>query len=185
MPDPIDILLEEYRALRKEVLETLKARYSLLALGLAAISLIINTSHFSADSTLFKILGIFGAQFLCLLILLFWFGEYMRGQKAGAFLAKLEDRINKATGKDKLLTWESSLRVDRRKTLPRRHYDLTVTPLLILSLVFFFLAISTVFSPLVDLSVLFIVISIVGIIAHLYIHRYILKRMETIRLEEV
>ena len=42
-------------------------------------------------------------------VLWIWFGEYQRMQRAGGFVAGLEQRINQEAGAD-LLTWESHLR---------------------------------------------------------------------------
>ncbi len=133
--DSIAILLEEYQTLRQEVMAAMGSRNSILSFGLAIIGAIFTASIATQTSTTTSLLAslilVLIVPLISVSILFMWLGEYHRMQRAGKFLADLEEKVNEAASKE-LLTWESHLRDERHHmTYP---YNTTVLLLALISL---------------------------------------------------
>lgn len=112
----LSVVIEEYKTLRSESLASMKAQQSILRFGTAAIAVVIATGfNLWEKSPLPEIIFLLFIPAISYLVLTIWMGEAARMTRAGMFLMKLEEKINKEFGdKPKALTWENWL----RKTQP-------------------------------------------------------------------
>jgi hypothetical protein len=111
-----DVLLEEYRALRAEILLTLERRVTILSYGLTAIGVLtaagiaaLSGSRPSepAATTVFLLAIPATATF----VLEIWFAETHRGRRASHFLQGIEVAVNaELPGGKRGLTWEHEIR---------------------------------------------------------------------------
>ena len=96
--DAAGILLEEYKTLRQESLTAMNNRNKVLSFGLAAIGAILTGSIFAYEENGYPFISILILIIIIPVVssfvLLMWFGEYERMQRAGKFLTKLEEKIN-------------------------------------------------------------------------------------------
>jgi hypothetical protein len=109
----VSVALEEYRALRDEIVASLSMQqtvlsFSTLALGGLALA------GFRAlgkddDDVVALVIFLLALPLVSYVSHLIWLGEYARTTRAGLFLAGLEHRINTWVGYE-ALTWEQSLR---------------------------------------------------------------------------
>lgn len=120
----INLLLEEYRALRQEVAAALQAQHSVLSWGIAALALLVIAIADAWDKTptlisaaLMTILP--GGIYLLLVV---WGMEVTRMTRAGAYVAGyLEPRINSAAElADPTLVWEQWLALPEAKPASQR-----------------------------------------------------------------
>jgi hypothetical protein len=121
----VEILLKEYDTVREESLTTITVRSGILAFGLATtvgafavLTLLPVNSEVPERSGLpnfVRMVTVIGIPAITTGVLWMWFGEYQRMQRAGRFVAELEQRINQAAGAD-LLTFESHLRAQPAST---------------------------------------------------------------------
>lgn len=109
----VEVLMEEYRTLRQESLDTLGHRLTVVSFTFAALSVVV-AGMLTAPELPPWVIGAVGVVFVPQAAkagLFIWLGEYQRSQRAGRHLAELERRINDlldvdgATG----LCWESAL----------------------------------------------------------------------------
>jgi hypothetical protein len=109
----VAVALEEYRALREEIIASLSMQqavlsFSTLALGGLALAGFHELGHDgSRELALLIFLLVF--PLVSYVSLFIWLGEYARTTRAGLFLAGLETRINDWIGED-ALGWEQFLR---------------------------------------------------------------------------
>ncbi len=167
--DSVGILLEEYKTLRQESLTAMNNRNRVLSFGLAAIGAILTGSILAYKENGRPIITILILIIIIPVvsnfILLMWLGEYERMQRAGKFLAKLEEKINEIA-KDTLLTWETQLRGDQSHM--KYPYYATVLLLIGISSISLVLGlIITWFSEIELSAALRVLVAIVG--AHIHI----------------
>jgi hypothetical protein len=172
--DPIEVLLKEYETLRQEILVSMGGRNSVLSFGLATIGAVftasIATQIGESPSVFSSIILAIVIPIICIFVLFMWLGEYQRMQRAGKFLAKLEQRINKEAKKE-LLSWESKLRSKRKHM--KYPYNTTVLLLMIISFASHLIgAISSDMAP-----EFFWIIIVTGVIMHLIIYFYSISRI--------
>jgi hypothetical protein len=149
--DNTEIILEEYKTLRQESLNTMSNRISILSFGLASISLIVSASvvKYEPEGTLLHALvpGLalsVAVPAVAIFTLYIWLGEYQRMQRAGGFIAaEIEHAIEKGT----LLKWETHLIKECLHML--YPYSFTIALLLVVSglLCMFGLAILFIAAP--------------------------------------
>ena len=110
------MMMEEYKALRTVVIESLKNQQSVLSLGITTISVIIGfgTNQWTQDLIPDVVFLVFTPLF-SYLILLIWIAEVSRVMTAGNFIQEIESKINSALGKD-ALNWETTLRSKNGQT---------------------------------------------------------------------
>lgn len=129
----IEILLQEYRTLREEILTSMASRNSILAFGLATVGVLYTAAaqmgHESVTGNLSHLILILVLPFVCFFISLSWLGEYERIQRAGGFIARLEKRINDLAA-ERLLSWETELRMKKKHMNYPYHAILTLLTLL-------------------------------------------------------
>ena len=128
----IEILFKEYDALRSEVLTGLSGRNTILSVGIAVVGIncTLAGGFAKSNSELPGFIFALGVPVITSSVLLIWFGEYKRVQRAGIRLYRLESKINTEAGK-KLLTSEIKTRDDRQKE--KIFVDPTVLLLFVLS----------------------------------------------------
>jgi len=136
--DSVEIMLKEYETLRQESLNSMNNRNTIISFGLATIGAIFagsivayTTGTYSLISSLALILVI---PIISIFVLFMWLGEYERMQRAGKFIAKLEDKINVEASK-KLLTWETHLRESQSHAKMKYPYTATMGLLIGISVV--------------------------------------------------
>ncbi len=109
-----ELLLEEYRTLRQESLDSMGHRLTVVNFTFAALSVVI-AAMLASDTPSSALLAIFGLVLVpqgAKAGLFIWLGEYQRSQRAGRHLAKVEQRLNELSGAahGEGLTWESGLK---------------------------------------------------------------------------
>lgn len=108
-----EVLLEEYRTLRQESLDTMGDRLTVVNFTFAALSVVIG-AMIASESVSPVLLALFGIVVVpqgAKAGLFIWLGEYQRSQRAGRHIQRLEERINDLVGANRGegLTWESGL----------------------------------------------------------------------------
>jgi hypothetical protein len=128
-PPWLGIALEEYQALRAEILTTMQTQQSTLTIGTAALG-IIAAGAFNLWNEAFvaTILFLFVAPFLSKLVLTIWIGEVTRMMRAGHYLNAFEKEIHKAVPElpNWAMKWETVLREEdpaSKFTRWQRHYE--------------------------------------------------------------
>jgi hypothetical protein len=106
--------MEEYRALREEVLRSMQTQQASLSFGAATIGILaaggFNAWEHDVPAVLVFIVGI---PTMSGLVALVWLGELTRMQRAGAMLVEIEAKVNaelQPAGKGDALCWETALR---------------------------------------------------------------------------
>ena len=124
----IDAMLEEYKTLRTESLNSINNRITILLSSFTSLSIITSATVIARlPSLIVGVVLAIAVPTLAKTLAMVWLAEYRRSQRAGAALVALERRINEGIGRMSL-TWESNLRSRRMKiSLP---YTSTVVILL-------------------------------------------------------
>jgi len=102
------VLLEEYKAVRAEVTTSLQAQISVLAFGAATLGFAFAAAAQTSSPRFRDMFLLVLVPLLCYLVLTVWFAEVMRMLRAGAFLMRLEKRLDEDFGYG-ALTWESTI----------------------------------------------------------------------------
>jgi hypothetical protein len=106
----VDLVLEEYKSLRQESLAAIDRQQRVLASGTATAGVVLGLGvNASPGSTLAAVLLVGLGPLLALLITVMWLGEVERMVRAGAYVSRLESRINRNLV-EAALEWESWLR---------------------------------------------------------------------------
>lgn len=96
-PPWLDIALEEYKALRAEILTTMQTQQSTLTIGTAALGIIAAGAFNLWDEPFVATILFLGvAPFLSMLVLTIWIGEVTRMMRAGSYLQQFEATIHTA-----------------------------------------------------------------------------------------
>jgi hypothetical protein len=128
-PPWLDLALEEYRALRSEILTTMQTQQSTLTLGTAAIGIIVARGfNVWSDPAVAAILFLFVTPFVCKLVLTIWMGEVTRMMRAGGHIHDFEHLVhaNVPNLPQAVFNWETRLRAqdpNSRVTRWQRHYE--------------------------------------------------------------
>jgi hypothetical protein len=115
----LGVVMNEYRTLRAEVIHSLALQQSCLVFGTLALGglALAGFREWSDPRSRLPLL-----IFLVLVPLVsyvngcVWLGEYARTARAGAFLAEIENKVNRYFGRRDALTWEQWLRTPRKET---------------------------------------------------------------------
>jgi hypothetical protein len=115
----LDAVLEEYKAMRQEVLTSMQTQQSSLSFGAATLG-ILAAGGFNAWGEPVPAVAVFlvGIPTLSGLVVLVWLGELTRMQRAGSVLVEIETKVNEALaseGRGPALSWETALRERRLK----------------------------------------------------------------------
>lgn len=108
-----ELLIEEYRTLRQESLDSLGHRLTVVNFTFAALSIVIG-AMVASDGVSPGLLALLGILFVpqgAKAGLFIWLGEYQRSQRAGKHLVHLEERLNALvdSADGEALCWETSL----------------------------------------------------------------------------
>jgi hypothetical protein len=125
-----DVALEEYKALRAEILTAMQMQYTTLTFGTAAIGVLFGFGANvwkASDALPAEIVFLIAVPALAYLVLVIWMGEVTRMIRAGQYVRFLESRINRAVHRG-ALGWETFLREkdDVQKTQHRRWNRATI-----------------------------------------------------------
>ena len=102
------VLLEEYKTIRAEVTTSISAQISILAFGAATIGFSFAAASQTSNEQFRDMFLLVLVPLICYLIVVVWFAEVMRMARAGAFLMRLEKRLDEQFGYG-ALTWESTI----------------------------------------------------------------------------
>jgi hypothetical protein len=116
----MQLLLEEYRALRGEIIQSMQNRNSVLTFGSATLGAIISATALSAKSlnevAIFLIFTT-AIPLVSLCTLNFWIAETSRIVRAGLYIREhIEAQINEQFGET--LVWETYIRVPSGRKCP-------------------------------------------------------------------
>jgi hypothetical protein len=101
-------MLAEYSTLRQELLESVGHRIAITNFTFAAISVMVaGLLTRKAPDLLAGLTALLAVPQFAHAGLLIWLGEYRRTERASAWLAGLEKRINTDIGESAVLRWES------------------------------------------------------------------------------
>jgi hypothetical protein len=108
----IEIVMEEYKTLRTESIESVKSQQTTLNIGTAiAGAVVIAGFNLWKETLIPDLIFLFFIPILCYLILAIWLGEVSRMVRAGKYIKKLENRISKEYSKiEPPLSFENWLR---------------------------------------------------------------------------
>jgi hypothetical protein len=138
----IGVLMEEYKTLRAESLQSIQARHQVITFAFGALSVIIAgivTSN--ASSLLLGFMSFAAVPQIAKAVLFMWLGEYRRSARAGNGLRAIEEKINALVGQN-TLSWETSLSAGRsHMTYP---YSATVFVILLISYIGLVIGISEI-----------------------------------------
>lgn len=126
---PVEIIMEEYKALRAEIILCLQQRVTILSYGLATIGLLVG-AVVAALNVNYKIsAGIIaglGIPIASLFVLNVWLAETRRVRRASWYNWAIELRLEKELGR-KTLVWEQKIRKIGDKGLFFEHYYVIVS----------------------------------------------------------
>jgi hypothetical protein len=106
----VDFDLEEYRALRSEIIQSMDDGNQIMAFGLAAVGLVLGAGLSSKDTLLgFLVLSFFLPVFTAL-VLSMWFAAQERIARASHYLSGVEARIKSVFRGEGSVSWEAWLR---------------------------------------------------------------------------
>lgn len=107
--DSVDFELEQYRALRSEVLRTMEDGNQILAFGLAAVGIVLGVAVSVRSTFLGFLVFVAFLPILAALVMSVWFAAQERMARASHFLSGIEARIKEAIGSN-AVSWELWLR---------------------------------------------------------------------------
>lgn len=110
-------LLEEYKTLRTESLESMKGQQSTLRVGAATVGVVIAAGFNVWDKPLLPdLVFLLFTPFICYLSLVIWIGEVARMMRAGYYLSKIEQKVNSCfQNEENIIFWENWLRAKDTK----------------------------------------------------------------------
>ena len=106
----VEFDLEEYRALRSEVIQSKDEGNKILAFGLAAVGIVLGAGLSNKDSQMGMIVLGFFLPVLSSLVLSLWFAAQERMARASHYLSGVEARIKSEFGDTEGVSWEAWLR---------------------------------------------------------------------------
>jgi hypothetical protein len=114
----VDFELEEYRALRAEIIQSMDDGNKIIAFGLTAVGLVLAAGLSSKGSVLSVLILGFILPVLSTLVLSMWFAAQERIARASHFLSGVEVRIKSSFDDVASVSWEAWLRAPKatRKT---------------------------------------------------------------------
>lgn len=109
----VEFDLEEYRALRAEVIQSMDDGNKIMAFGLAAVGLALGAGISHKETLLgVAVLGFF-LPVLSALVLSLWFAAQERIARASHYLSGVEERLKSVIGDVEGVSWEAWLRVKK------------------------------------------------------------------------
>jgi hypothetical protein len=142
----VELALEEYKALRAEVLTTMQTQQGTLTFGTAAVG-ILAAGGFNVwkDELAATLVFLLALPLLSKLVVVIWMGEVVRMMRAGRHLQELEVRFASAYPEvlelGPVMRWETSLRDPEAQLLWRRHYEWNYAAIVLL---FWLIAVTSV-----------------------------------------
>lgn len=111
----LEIVMEEYKTLREETLTSVKMQQSILSFGTATIGIVASAGFAVWEKPLLPgIIFLIVMPLIIYLIILIWLGEIGRMFRAGGFLFRLEEKVNRQfKDREAALLWETWLRTGK------------------------------------------------------------------------
>jgi hypothetical protein len=122
-----DVELEQYRALRGEILRAMEDGNQVMSFGLAAIGLVISAGVTVKDTTVGFIIFATVVPLLSALVLSIWYASYERLGRASYFITGIEQRLKQIASIGNFPTWDSWLRTPSRRSSAQHHFWSTET----------------------------------------------------------
>jgi cell division protein FtsW (lipid II flippase) len=116
-----EIEMEQYRALRGEILRAMEDGNQVMSFGLAAIGIVISAGLSVKDTALGFIMFAAVVPLLSALVLSIWFASYERLGRASYFITGIEQRLKQAV-QNEFPTWDSWLRTPSRNSSSQHHF---------------------------------------------------------------
>lgn len=115
-------VVEEYKALREEILTAIRAQIDILRFGSAALALLLAAGGAATDNRplLAGIIFVLFAPTVGATTLIMWSNEVFRMMRAAAFVFRLEDRLKSAVG-TAVLRWEHEAHKPKDPDVERIH----------------------------------------------------------------
>ena len=114
MDDWLSVVLQEYQAIRAEILASLQTQQSALAFGTATIGILAAAAvNVWKDKIVPEMVFLGAIPTLTYFVLVIWMGEVARMLRAGGFMLQLENRVNgyfSHKGVARPLEWETRMR---------------------------------------------------------------------------
>jgi len=112
--DWLSVVLQEYQAIRAEILASLQTQQSALAFGTATIGILAAAAvNVWKDKIVPEMVFLGAIPTLTYFVLVIWMGEVARMLRAGGFMLQLENRVNgyfSHKGVARPLEWETRMR---------------------------------------------------------------------------
>lgn len=109
-------ILEEYKTLRTESLDSIKGQQSTVRTGTATLGVLIAIGFNTWDNSLLSdLVFLTFIPFVSYLVLVIWIGEVARMMRVGYYISKIETKVNSITDEVDLLSWENWLRTKDAK----------------------------------------------------------------------
>ena len=115
------IVMEEYKTVRAESLTAIQMQQSVLSFGVAVLGIVLATGiNVWGKIILSEFIFLFLAPTISYLLIVVWMGEVERMVRAGAFLVRIEEKVNTVFDHtQKALEWESWLHTKENGKTPQ------------------------------------------------------------------
>lgn len=115
----LEAMLAEYAALRNEIVESTTNRVTVMNFTFGALSVLVAglVTTASVSRLIVGLVALFLVPQMAKAGLLIWLGEYRRSQRAGRWIARLEEKINQAVGSGDVVGWENYLKRNKAHML--------------------------------------------------------------------
>jgi hypothetical protein len=178
----IEIVMEEYKAIKNEINTSIINLQTILNFGLAAIGvLILAGATLISQHEITSILFLLIIPIISYFILIIWLGELERLTRAGYAIRTIEKKINNYLGKEALI-WEGWMRgvnsPERKNIMLKSNYSIVI-------FMFDFLALAScliglyILNDVQNIRVMILVITL-ELFANLIFTYFVLKRRKNI-----
>ena len=110
----VEFDLEEYQALRAEIIQSMNDGNNIFAFGLAVVGIVLGAGLQQEDALLGFLILSFTLPIVSVLILSMWFAAQERIARASHYLSGLEVRIKSVCSDIDSVSWEEWLRTKKR-----------------------------------------------------------------------
>jgi hypothetical protein len=112
---PIDFAMEEYRALRAEIIQSMNDGNQIMGFGLAAIGVVQGSALTFKDTPFAFYALVLWLPALTSIVMSYWFAAQERIAKASHYLSGAEQRIKQELQISDSVSWEAWLRMQKTR----------------------------------------------------------------------
>jgi hypothetical protein len=113
--EPIDFAMEEYRALRTEIIQSMNDGNQIMGFGLAAIGVVQGAVLTFRDTAFAFYALVLWLPALTSIVMSYWFAAQERIAKASHYLSGTEQRVKRHLGTPDAVSWEAWLRMQKTR----------------------------------------------------------------------